>query len=139
MYLVMQLAQQIILTTNAVVWIRVARWYIFKPKLPIWVHFGGPLNRKCWHILWTFGLYYGHFVYFIAVWHTLWSLDICISTCFAMLYQVKSGKYFLIKKPFSSLSCSFKEPIRIHIHGILQKCCSLSIKFANQLATYVDT
>jgi hypothetical protein len=21
---------------------RVARWYIFKPKIPIWVNFGGP-------------------------------------------------------------------------------------------------
>jgi hypothetical protein len=22
--------------------IRVARWFIFKPKIPIWVNFGGP-------------------------------------------------------------------------------------------------
>jgi hypothetical protein len=26
---------------------RVARWFIFKPKTPIWVHFGGSWNGKC--------------------------------------------------------------------------------------------
>jgi hypothetical protein len=30
---------------------RVARWFVFKPKLPIWVNFGGPLNGKCRYIL----------------------------------------------------------------------------------------
>jgi hypothetical protein len=25
-----------------VIKIRVARWFIFKPKIPIWVNFGGP-------------------------------------------------------------------------------------------------
>jgi hypothetical protein len=25
---------------------RVARWYNFKPKIPIWANFGGPWNRK---------------------------------------------------------------------------------------------
>jgi hypothetical protein len=44
--------------------VRVARWYIFKPKIPIWVNFGGPWNRKDLYILWPFGIYYGHLVYF---------------------------------------------------------------------------
>jgi hypothetical protein len=26
---------------------RVARWYIFKPKIPIWENFVGPVNGKC--------------------------------------------------------------------------------------------
>jgi hypothetical protein len=26
---------------------RVARWFIFKPKIEIWVHFGGPYIGKC--------------------------------------------------------------------------------------------
>jgi hypothetical protein len=30
---------------------RVARWFIFKPKIPIWDNFGGPWNGKCWYIL----------------------------------------------------------------------------------------
>jgi hypothetical protein len=30
---------------------RVARWYIFKPKLQIWVNIGGSCNEKCWYIV----------------------------------------------------------------------------------------
>jgi hypothetical protein len=30
---------------------RVARWFIFKPKIPIWVYFGGPWYGKCWYFL----------------------------------------------------------------------------------------
>jgi hypothetical protein len=37
---------------------RAARWYIFKPKFPIWVHFGGSWNGKCWYILRPFYLFY---------------------------------------------------------------------------------
>jgi hypothetical protein len=36
---------QIIRTTAARInCARVARWFIFKPKIPIWVNFGGPWN-----------------------------------------------------------------------------------------------
>jgi hypothetical protein len=45
---------------------RVARWYIFKPKLSIWGNFGGSCNGSCWYILWPFDLFYGHLVYFFA-------------------------------------------------------------------------
>jgi hypothetical protein len=27
---------------------RVARWYVFKPTIPIWVNFGGSSNESCW-------------------------------------------------------------------------------------------
>jgi hypothetical protein len=30
---------------------RVARWFIFKRKIPMWVNFGGPWSGKVWHIL----------------------------------------------------------------------------------------
>jgi hypothetical protein len=30
---------------------RVARWFVFKTKIPIWVNFGGPSNEKSWYIL----------------------------------------------------------------------------------------
>jgi hypothetical protein len=30
--------------------------YIFKPKSPIWVNFGGSCNGSCWFILWPFGI-----------------------------------------------------------------------------------
>jgi hypothetical protein len=35
---------------------RVARWYIFKQKIPIWVNFGGPWNGKV-------GIFYCHLDY----------------------------------------------------------------------------
>jgi hypothetical protein len=37
----------------------VARWYVFKPKIPIWVNYGGPQSGKCFYILWPFGIFYG--------------------------------------------------------------------------------
>jgi hypothetical protein len=36
---------------------RVARGFLFRPKLPIWVYFGGPWNGKCCYIFWSFGIY----------------------------------------------------------------------------------
>jgi hypothetical protein len=30
---------------------RVARWFGFKPKIPVWVNFGGSCNGKSWSIL----------------------------------------------------------------------------------------
>jgi hypothetical protein len=39
---------------------RVARWYIFEPKIQIWVNFGGSFNGRCWYILWPFGQFLGH-------------------------------------------------------------------------------
>jgi hypothetical protein len=47
-------------------WSRVARWYIFKPNIPIWVNFGGPWNAKGWHIVWPYGIYYGSLVRFMG-------------------------------------------------------------------------
>jgi hypothetical protein len=34
---------------------RVDRWYILRPKIPIWVYFGGLWSGKRWYILWSFG------------------------------------------------------------------------------------
>jgi hypothetical protein len=31
--------------------IRVAGWFVFKPKIQIWVNFGGSSNGKSWYIL----------------------------------------------------------------------------------------
>jgi hypothetical protein len=50
--------------------IRVARWYILMPQVPIWVNFGGPLSGKCGYIVWLFCIllfkfceFYGHLVH----------------------------------------------------------------------------
>jgi hypothetical protein len=54
---------------DALVECRVARWYIFNPKIQIWVNFGGSLVRDV-------GIFYVHLVYFTAICHTLWTFDI---------------------------------------------------------------
>jgi hypothetical protein len=33
---------------------RVARWYIFRPKIAIWVNFEGSCNGRYLYILWPF-------------------------------------------------------------------------------------
>jgi hypothetical protein len=67
----------------------VARWYIFKPKIQIWVNFEGSWNGRCWYlrailsILRTNDIFYGHLVHFVVIWY--------IFTRFGMLYREKSG------------------------------------------------
>jgi hypothetical protein len=48
-------------------------WHSFKPKIPIWVNFGGSCIRRCWCILCPFGLFHGYFVHFAAICYILWS------------------------------------------------------------------
>jgi hypothetical protein len=56
--------------------IRVARRFVFKPKIQIWVNFGSTCNGRFWYILWPFGTFSDHVVYFIALWYILWSFGI---------------------------------------------------------------
>jgi hypothetical protein len=44
----------------------VARWFIFKPKILIWVNLGRPCSGRFWY-------FYVRFVYFTAKWYILWS------------------------------------------------------------------
>jgi hypothetical protein len=48
----------------------VARWFVFKPKIPVWVNFGGCCDGR-WNILLPFGLFYGHLAYFTTFWYIL--------------------------------------------------------------------
>jgi hypothetical protein len=43
---------------------RVARWYIFRPKIAILVNFEGPCNGICWYNIWPLGLFYFHLISF---------------------------------------------------------------------------
>jgi hypothetical protein len=52
-------------------WTKVAGWYIFKPKIPIWVNFGGSCNGRRWYILWPSGLFYGHCGMFFLFWYVV--------------------------------------------------------------------
>jgi hypothetical protein len=47
---------------------RVARWFVFKPKIQIWVNFGGSCNGRCWYILWTLSPFYSLLLYFMDIW-----------------------------------------------------------------------
>jgi hypothetical protein len=53
---------------------RVARWYIFRPKIPIWENFRESSNGRYWYSLCPFGfllpfvIFYCHLVYFEAFW-----------------------------------------------------------------------
>jgi hypothetical protein len=60
---------------------RVARGYNFRLKIPIWVNFGGTCNGR-WDILWSFGQFSSHLVYFMVFWYILWP--------FLMFYKEKS-------------------------------------------------
>jgi hypothetical protein len=71
---------------------RVARCYIFRPKIAIWVNFGWSCNWRCrytyfmdiWSILRPFlYIFHGHLVYFGVIWS--------IFPNFGILYQEKSG------------------------------------------------
>jgi hypothetical protein len=44
---------------------------ILRPKIAIWVNFGGACNRWCWYIVRTFGLLYSHLIYFMVIWYIL--------------------------------------------------------------------
>jgi hypothetical protein len=52
---------------------RVARWHVFKPKVPIWVNFWELAMEDAlmsiWSILWLVGIFCGHLVYFMVIWY----------------------------------------------------------------------
>jgi hypothetical protein len=47
-------------------------------KIPVWVNFGVSSNGISWYILLPFGLFYGHWKYFMAIWYILWLFGIPI-------------------------------------------------------------
>jgi hypothetical protein len=65
---------------------RAARWYVFKQKIPIWVNLGGPYIEKCGYIFWSFGIFYGHLEYCMAIWNILWPFGIYYIWSFGIFY-----------------------------------------------------
>jgi hypothetical protein len=78
---------------------RVARWFVFKPKIP---NFGGSCYGKSWYILWPFDLFYGHWKYFKAIWYILWY----IFPSFGILDHGKSGNPATMEKTRHSVTWS---------------------------------
>jgi hypothetical protein len=52
---------------------RVARWFVSKPNIRIWINFVGSCNGRCWYILWTLGPFYSLLLYFMGICYILWS------------------------------------------------------------------
>jgi hypothetical protein len=62
---------------------RVARWFIFKPKVLIWVNFVGSCNERYWYILWLFGEHILRpFGIFVAVWYFCGPFSIFVAICY---------------------------------------------------------
>jgi hypothetical protein len=70
---------------------RVARWFVFKPNIQIWVNFGGSCNGRWRHILWTFGPFYGLLLYFMDIWYIVAGGNLVYFSRFGILHQEKSG------------------------------------------------
>jgi hypothetical protein len=61
---------EVIFWGRKTVGIRVARWFVFKPKILIWVNFGGSCLlyfMTIWPILRPLEIFYGHLIYFVAI------------------------------------------------------------------------
>jgi hypothetical protein len=77
------------------VWLRVARWYIFKPKFQIWVIFERlrmkSVRTLYGHLVYRqhFGIFYGHLVYFKVVWYSFPVLVCCAKTNLATLVWLR--------------------------------------------------
>jgi hypothetical protein len=97
-------------------WSRVARWFVFKPNLPIWVNFRGPyVDSKmliyfmdvC-NILWTFWKFYGLLGNFMDIWEIFWTfgkfyylVHFCVDLVHFCTYQEESGNPVLKRIPVS--------------------------------------
>jgi hypothetical protein len=47
--------------------VRVARWHFFQPKIQIWTNVVRPCYGRCICIIWPFGIFYSHLVYFTSI------------------------------------------------------------------------
>jgi hypothetical protein len=68
----------------------------FQTKIPIWINFGGHWIGKAGYILWSFGMFYGHLLSFMAICYVLWPFGNLkaiwyIFPRFGKLCQEKSG------------------------------------------------
>jgi hypothetical protein len=51
----------------------------FQTKIAVWENSGWSCYGRCWPILWTFGLFYGHLIYLMAIWYISWWFGIFFS------------------------------------------------------------
>jgi hypothetical protein len=92
---------------------RVARWFVFQPKLPIWVNFRGSCNSKSWYILWPFGLLYGHLKYSMAIWYIYFVVIWYIFPPLGILHRNKEKSGNPGKYPFKRM---------FHLEATVRRC-----------------
>jgi hypothetical protein len=84
---------QSIVKRSSLVQTRVARWYCFQTKNPVWVHFWGPQNE-------TVGIFYGHLEYITAIWYILWSFGNLVAVWYIppfLVYWIKKNLATLVQ------------------------------------------
>jgi hypothetical protein len=62
----------------------------FQTKNPDLGKFFRVFNRRCWYIIWPFGLSHSYLVYCVAIWYILWLLSI-IFPRYGILHHEKAG------------------------------------------------
>jgi hypothetical protein len=88
--------------TKVTVTTRVARWFLFKPKITILENIGGSLIVKCLYILWPFGIFYGHLVYFMTAWYIFCSFGTFFPVLVSRnkkIWQPWSPRLLIVGKP----------------------------------------
>jgi hypothetical protein len=110
---------------------RVARWFIFKPKIPIWVNFGKKLIyfMAIWNILLTFGIFYDHLVFFVFIWYIFSGLGV--------MNQEKSGNPGLkwLKILFRTFFCCSRD---VHFIASQIKWCRSYCQLVSPSKTRVE-
>jgi hypothetical protein len=77
-----------------------------------------------WSILWSFGIFYGHLVYFMIIWNAVWPFGLFYGHLvylffpFSMLYQRKSGN------PDSDI---YKGPLWLICHPLVCSQCDQKV------------
>jgi hypothetical protein len=82
---------------------RVARWFVFKPKIQIWVNFGELCNRRCWYTLWTLGPFYGLLLYFMDIWYSSLKFGIFFPFWYVVRRKIWQPWSYRLLQSFASL------------------------------------
>jgi hypothetical protein len=87
----------------------VARWFIFMPKVPIWVHYGGNWYAKCWYIwniLRPLGVFNGRLVQFVVIAYIFSVFGMCgPRKIWQPCSEGRSGSIKPSKSGFNRISC----------------------------------
>jgi hypothetical protein len=86
-----------------------------KPKIEIWVNFGGSCNGRCWHIICAFEIFDSHLVYIMAIWYNLLSFGIFFPV---VVYCTKKNQVTLVLRPVflsEELPTAIRKPIKARL------------------------